>query len=51
MKDDIFDKITIAILGIVTILAILITIRMMAVPSKQYYTVKKENNIITVEEK
>ena len=41
--NDIFDKITTAFFGIITILAVIITIRVLAVPSRQYYKVEKGN--------
>lgn len=51
MENDVFDKITTAFFGIITVLAVIITIRILAIPSKQYYTIERENNTVIVKEK
>lgn len=51
MENDFFDKITTAFFGIITILAVIITIRVVAIPNKTYYTIERDNNTIIVKEK
>lgn len=50
-NNDLFDIITNVFFVILGILAIIITIRIFAIPSRTYYTVRNENNCIVVEER